>query len=172
MCWSTAGWNSSCLSFQNSYDFKCIIRSVKRQQRSMICNRSPLQVSYFAFFPFWCLRWQPASWPRDISMVMLTESWDQRHFKAVVEHVLSVSCGWNFNHNPRVVSHNPNIDSLHQTTGLVGLDKRYLWKISFCPMQYFDCINYHRTFRIHHKNNIQGKHQPNTLIPVERYSCY
>jgi len=62
----------------------------------MSCNESPLQVPYFAFFSFWMLKVATGQLTQRGLNGYGKKSWDRRHFKAVVEHVLSVPWGWNF----------------------------------------------------------------------------
>lgn len=142
----------------------------------------------FIWFPFHFgyLRWQPSIWPKDVSVVMLTEIWHQRHFKAVLStfwvHIeveisvrqrleLWLMLAWFPNLVQPQSSHSfPPADKLGQ------IRQRRLWKNLICPVRYFDCktttMSNTNTFRIHHKNKRQGRCQPKTFTPVERYSCH
>lgn len=116
---------------------------------------------------FGYLRWQTSIWPKDGSVVMLTEIWHQRHFKAVVEHVLSVPWWWNFSKTKiRAVAYASLILQPSTTTALIqlpssrlaGLDKaKDIWEkfwFVLCDILIAKTtiMSNTNTFRIHHEN--------------------
>lgn len=116
---------------------------------------------------FGYLRWQPSIWPKDVSAVILTETWHQRHFKAVVEHALSVPWGWIFSKTKvRAVAYASLILQPSTTAVLIqlsssrqaGLDKaknicKNFWFVLFgILIAKTTTMSNTNTFGIHHKN--------------------
>ena len=139
---------------------------------------------------FGCLRWQPASWRKEVSMVMVRKAeiedisklllsmfWVCLEVETSVRQRLGlwILLGW-LDKNQSCKIHNPNTASLQQQRAWLDWTKDICEKFSFaaCSILIVETVTMLNTstFRIHHKRNIQEKHQPNTFIPVEKHSCH